>query len=74
VVFGEGLPDLEHLEHAFAASDTHAKLMAALQSRPDAKAAESLRTTTGAAVSYFVDRLAPALLRVQSLAANRTPA
>jgi hypothetical protein len=74
VVFGEGLPDLKDLEHAFAASDLHATLLVALQSRPDAAAAESLDTTASAAVSYFTDRLAPALRRVQLLAAaNRMP-
>lgn len=74
VVFGEGLPDLEGLQHAFAASDMYARLLAALQTRPDVAAAENLDTTAEAAVSYFTDRLALGLQRVQLLAtANRMP-
>ena len=34
VVFGEGLPDPAELEQAFTASEMHARLLAALQSRP----------------------------------------
>lgn len=69
VVFGEGLPDLADLEGAFTASDMHARLLAALQSRPDVAAVESLDTTTRVAVAYVTDRLAPGLRRVQLLAA-----
>jgi hypothetical protein len=69
VVFGEGLPDLVDLQQAFTASDMRARLLAALQSHPDPEAAESLDTTTSVAVAYFTDRLAPALRRVQLLAA-----
>jgi hypothetical protein len=69
VVFGEGLPDLADLQQAFTASGMRARLLAALQSRPDAASAESLDTTTNVAVAYFTDRLAPALRRVQLLAA-----
>lgn len=73
VVFGEGLPSPGQLEDAFAASGVHARLLAALQSRPDAAAADSLSTTVKVAVSYFTDRVTPALRRVQALsAANRT--
>jgi hypothetical protein len=36
----------------------HARLLAALQSRPDAEAAEDWSTTINAAVSYFTDRRA----------------
>lgn len=68
VVFGEGLPDLADLEQAFTASDMHARVLAALQSRPDAEA-QTLEATTKVAVAYFTDRLAPALRRVQLLAA-----
>jgi hypothetical protein len=74
VVFGEGLPGLDDLENAFRDSAMHASLAAALQSRPDAEAAEDLSITIKVAVSYFVDRLTPALRRVQALsAANQTP-
>ena len=69
VVFGEGLPDLAGLKQAFNASDMCGRLLAALQSRPDAAAAEDLDTTTSVALAYFTDRLAPALRRVQLLAA-----
>ena len=69
VVFGEGLPDPAELEQAFTASEMHARLLAALQSRPDAAAVESLGTTTSVAVTYISDRLAPGLRRVQLLAA-----
>ncbi len=69
VVFGEGLPDPADLEQAFTASEMRARLLAALQSRPDAAEAESLDTTTSVAVAYFTDRLAPALRRVQLLSA-----
>jgi hypothetical protein len=49
-------------------------ILTALQSLPDADAAESLNTTINVAVSYFTDRLTPALQRVQALAAaNRAP-
>jgi hypothetical protein len=41
VVFGEGLPDRANLEQAFTTSDMSARLAAALQSRPDATAAET---------------------------------
>jgi hypothetical protein len=57
VVFGEGLPDLAELEQAFTASEMHARLLPALQSRPDAAAAESLDTTTRVAAVYITDRL-----------------
>lgn len=67
VVFGEGLPHLDELKHAFAASEVHAKLLEALKSRPDCADAESLTTTASVAVSYFCDRLAPALRRIQLL-------
>jgi hypothetical protein len=70
VVFGEGLPDLADLEQAFTASDMHARLLAALQSRSDAAEAESLDTTTRVAVAYFTDRVAPALRRVQLLSST----
>ena len=60
VVFGEGLPGLDDLENAFRDSAMHASLAAALQSRPDAEAAEDLSITIKVAVSYFVDRLTPA--------------
>ena len=74
VVFGEGLPGLDDLENAFRDSAMHASLAAVLQSRPDAEAAEDLSITIKVAVSYFVDRLTPALRRVQALsAANQTP-
>jgi hypothetical protein len=74
VVFGEGLPGLDELEDAFTDSGMHARLLAALQSRPDAAAAETLSTTIKVAVSYFADRLTPALQRVRALsAANRMP-
>lgn len=74
VVFGEGLPSFDEMEKAFAASSMHARLLAALQSRPDAAAAENLSTTIKVAVSYFADRLTPGLQRVQALsAANRMP-
>jgi hypothetical protein len=74
VVFGEGLPGLDDLENAFRDSAMHASLAAALQSRPDAAAAEDLGITVKVAVSYFADRLTPALRRVQALsAANRIP-
>jgi hypothetical protein len=68
-VFGERLPDPDELKNAFTASGMHAKLLAALQSRPDAGVTENLTTTTGVAVAYFADRLLPALRRVQMLAA-----
>jgi hypothetical protein len=74
VVFGGGLPRPAELADAFAGSGMHARLLTALQSRPDADAAESLNTTINVAVSYFTDRLTPALQRVQALAAaNRVP-
>lgn len=74
VVFGDGLPGLGELEDAFAASSMHTRLLAALQSRPDAEKAENLNITTKVAVSYFADRLAPGLHRVQALsAAKRVP-
>ncbi|HEY6787930.1 MAG TPA: hypothetical protein VI365_11525, partial [Trebonia sp.] len=74
VVFGEGLPDPEELRDAFTASSMHARLLDALQSRPDADKAENWNTTVNAAVSYLTDRLTPALQRVQALAAvNRPP-
>lgn len=69
VVFGEGLPDPVDLEQSFIASDMHAKLLAALQSRSDITTAENLAPTTSAAVAYVTDRLAPGLLRIQLLAA-----
>jgi hypothetical protein len=69
VVFGEGLPDLADLQRTFTASDMRPRLLAALQSRPDAASAESLDTTTSVTVAYFTDRLAPALRRVHLLAA-----
>lgn len=69
VVFGERLPDPADLKQAFAASDMHDRLLAALQSRQDAAAIESLDTTTSVAVAYVTDRLAPGLRRVQLLAA-----
>jgi hypothetical protein len=72
VVFGEGLPGLDQMEKAFAASSMHARLLAALASRPDVAAAENLTTTIKVAMSYFDDRLTPGLRRVQALsAANR---
>ncbi len=74
VVFGEELPDPDKLKDAFAASGMHARLLAAMRSRPDAMEAENLNTTINVAVSFFTDRLTPALQRVQALAAaNRTP-
>jgi len=74
VVFGGRLPGLDKLEDAFAASDMHARLLAALQSRPDAAAAEDLSTTIKVAVAYFADRVTPALRRVQALStASRMP-
>jgi hypothetical protein len=69
VVFGEGLPGPDELEDAFADSGMYARLLAALQSRPDAAAAENLNTTVKVAVSYFADRLNPALRRVEALSA-----
>jgi hypothetical protein len=74
VVFGDGLPGPDELGDAFARSGMYATLLAALQSRPDAAAAENLSTTVKVAVAYFTDRLTPALRRVQALsAANRIP-
>ena len=74
VVFGQGLPDPDELKNTFIASSMHASLLGALESRPDAEAAENLTTTINVAMSYFTDRLTPALRRVQALAAaNRTP-
>jgi hypothetical protein len=74
VVFGQPLPSPDRLGDAFAASGMHARLLAALQSRPDASTAADLDTTVKVAVSYFADRLTPALQRVQALSAvNRMP-
>ena len=67
-VFGEGLPDPVSLEQAFTASDMHASLQAALLSRPGTTTMESLATSTSVATTYFTDRVAPALQRVQLLA------
>jgi len=72
-VFGGGLPDLANLEQAFTASEMYARLLMALQSRPDAHSFESLAITTNVAVAYFFDRVAPVLRRVQRLDGPNAP-
>jgi hypothetical protein len=65
-VYGGDLPEVARLGETFTKSEMYEQLKAVVDS-PGVQAIESLDITTKVAVSYFSDRVAPAVQRVQRM-------
>jgi hypothetical protein len=72
-VFGQPLPEDADLEREFVASDTHKRLMEAIESRPDADKVEPIATSVIVAITYFRDRVVPGMRRAKLLSRRPVP-